>query len=183
VLDEWVGLDENDEGSCRRSLYRNLFNPLNIDKENITCFDAKSPDLLNECQRVDHIINEWGGIDLIVLGIGMNGHLGFNEPGCNPDLCSLVIDLDEITKVVGEKYFPDKVVPHKGISLGMAQIMASRKVIVMANGEKKADIVQKVVESEISIQIPASLIRNHFNSCLFIDEKASRKLFANNPST
>lgn len=178
-LDEWVGLDIDDEGSCQHFIYNNLFNRLKIKNSNIIFFDAKSPDLLSECKRVDRIIGELGGIDLIVLGIGMNGHLGFNEPYCNPHLSSLVIDLDEITKDVGKKYFPNNLVPQKGISLGLGQIMASRKVIMMANGEKKADIVQEIVENEISIQIPASLIRNHNNSFLFIDEAASKKLSIN----
>ena len=178
-LDEWVGLDINDEGSCQNFIYNNLFNPLKINQNNITFFDAKKSDLLNECKRIDHVISELGGIDLIILGIGMNGHVGFNEPGCDPDLLSLVVDLDEISLLVGKKYFSHQIVPKKGISLGLKQIMATRKVILMANGEKKADIIQKVVETDISIQIPASLIRKHNHSFLFIDKAASRKITSN----
>jgi len=175
-LDEWLGMDENDEGSCKYFIYREFFNPLGLSPAQIHFFDAKAINPEAECARIDEVIFKLGGIDLMVLGIGMNGHLGLNEPGISPDLYSHVMDLDAVTKVVGQKYFASETNLTRGISLGLKHIMASKRVVLMANGTRKADIVQLVVEGEITNQVPASLIRKHPNACLYLDAEASDKI-------
>ncbi len=175
-LDEWLGMDENDEGSCKYFIYREFFNPLGLSPTQIHFFDAKAINPEAECKRIDEVIFCLGGIDLMVLGIGMNGHLGLNEPGISPDLYSHVMELDEVTKVVGQKYFASETQLTRGISLGLKHIMASKRVVLLANGTRKSDIIQQVVEGAISNQVPASLIRNHSNACLFLDKESASKI-------
>lgn len=175
-LDEWLGMDENDEGSCKYFIFRELYQSLGLSENQIHFFDAKAADPVQECKRIDKVILGLGGIDLMVLGIGMNGHLGLNEPGISPDLYSHVMELDAVTKVVGQKYFASETPLTRGISLGLMHIMASKRVVLMANGERKADIIQQVVEGEISNQIPASLIRNHLNASLYLDNDSASEI-------
>jgi len=175
-LDEWVGMGQYDEGSCQEFIYNRLFIPLRLRPDQIHFFDAESPHLEDECRRLDDIVKGLGGIDIMVLGIGMNGHLGLNEPGVNPNLYSHVVDVDGITKVVGQKYFSKQTTLHQGITLGIKHIMESRRIIVIANGTRKADIVQKALEGEITNQVPCSLARNHVNAAIYLDKEAAQKL-------
>src|SRR5690349_6462004 len=99
-LDEWIGIPPDNEGSCAFFLRRNLFEPLGISSSRIHLFNALSPDPLSECKRMDNSVKEKGGIDLALVGVGMNGHIGFNEPGVREDLYSHVVDLDETTRSV-----------------------------------------------------------------------------------
>lgn len=178
-LDEWGGMDIHDEGSCQHFIYKELFNPLGIRPDQITYFDAKSNDPEADCKRVDKEVDVLGGIDLIVLGIGMNGHLGFNEPGVSEDCYSLIVDLDQITKEVGQKYFPKEMQLTKGISLGLKRIMNTGQVILIANGKKKASIVRQTVEGTISNQIPSTIVRRHKDVCLYIDKEAASEINVN----
>lgn len=178
-LDEWVGMDENDEGSCKYTLYRKLFIPCGIEKEKIHFFDAKAADLRLECERIDSIISALGGIDLMILGIGMNGHLGLNEPGTDAKLLSHVVSLDMVTRHVGQKYFHDPVRLESGITLGLGHIMQSRRVIAMVSGNHKSTIVKEVAEGEISNRVPASLLRNHPNASLCLDREAAMQILKN----
>lgn len=179
-LDEWVGMDENDEGSCKYTLYRKLFIPCGIEKEKIYFFDAKAADLNLECERMDSIISALGGIDLMILGIGMNGHLGLNEPGIDENFLSHVVSLDLVTRNVGQKYFNLPVKLEQGITLGMGHIMQARRVIAMVSGNHKSSIVKTVAEGEISNHVPASLLRNHLNATLYSDREAAMLILKNN---
>ncbi|MFS0862163.1 glucosamine-6-phosphate deaminase [Fredinandcohnia sp. 179-A 10B2 NHS] len=175
-LDEWVGLGKNIKGSCHHTLYNKVFKPLSIAEEKICYFNGLASNLENECHRVDDFIFKNGPIDLMLLGIGMNGHIGFNEPGVNPALYSHVIELDQVTKQVSGKYFDEKIDAPLGITLGMKHIMEANKAILIANGEKKADIVKAGLEGEITTDIPASWLQNHRNISLFLDKGAASKL-------
>jgi glucosamine-6-phosphate isomerase len=175
-LDEWVGMDQYDQGSCQEYIYNWFFNPLELRPDQIHFFDAKSLHLEEECRRIDDIVKRLGGIDIMVLGIGMNGHLGLNEPGVNASLYSHVVEVDGITKVVGQKYFPKQTALHQGITLGIKHIMESRRVIIIANGTRKADIIQKALEGEITNLVPCSLARNHVNAAVYLDREAAQKL-------
>lgn len=175
-LDEWVGMDRHDDGSCQETMYNTLFTPLNIKESNIYFFDAKSVDLEDECRRIDEVISSKGGIDLMLLGIGVNGHLGFNEPGVPFDLSAHVIELDDTTKVVGQKYFKEETTLSKGITLGIKQVLQSDTVILMANGENKATAVKAMVEGEVTNQMPASALQKHENCYVMLDEEAAAQL-------
>jgi 6-phosphogluconolactonase/glucosamine-6-phosphate isomerase/deaminase len=142
-------------------------------------FNALSDDLEDECRKMDAIIHEKGGIDLMVVGIGLNGHIGFNEPGVSNDLYSHVIELDDKTQSVGQKYFKEAVALKQGITLGLNHLMESETVILIANGFKKADIIQMTIQNKISNKIPATIIREHPNSFLMIDREAAAKISDN----
>lgn len=172
-LDEWVGISPDNEGSCHYFLYTHLFKPLGIETSRIHLFNGLSEDIGNECKKMDAIIRKKGGIDLIVVGVGMNGHVGFNEPGVPPNLYSHVVDLDATTQSVGQKYFKQSTELLHGITLGLQHFLESRKAIMMASGRKKAEVMRNALEGPVSHDMPASIIRNHNQGMVFLDEEAA----------
>jgi glucosamine-6-phosphate isomerase len=172
-LDEWVGVPPDNEGSCHYFLYNTIFNPLNLHSKQIHVFDALAEDLQNECKKMDDIISAKGGIDLMLVGIGMNGHIGFNEPGIPFTNYCHVVDLDETTVTVGQKYFSTNIVLSKGITIGLQHLMDAHKVILMANGNKKAAIVKRTIEEDVSEQLPATIMKTHKNGIVMLDEDAA----------
>lgn len=175
-LDEWVGVPPTNPGSCHYYLTRNVFQPLGIGAAHIHLFNALSKNLQSECQSMDEAIRDLGGIDLMLVGIGMNGHVGFNEPGISPDLYSHVINLDEVTQTVGQKYFNETMVLKQGITLGLKHFLESTVALLVANGEKKAGIIKRTLEENISKNLPATFIRTHANGKIFIDNDIASKL-------
>jgi glucosamine-6-phosphate isomerase len=175
-LDEWVGLNGTDEGSCRYHLNHELFRPLKIDNNRICFFDGRAKDLQTECESVERFISQHGGIDIAILGIGMNGHVGMNEPGTSPELRSYVIDLDIITQKVGQKYFKEQQQLTKGVTLGLATLIEARHIVVLVSGSHKAGIVKKIIENEISEQLPATFLRNHPQLKIYLDKEAAQNL-------
>lgn len=175
-LDEWLGMNGQDEGSCRYHLNNDLLKPLRIHEKNVSFFDGKAKDIQNEIQKTGSFINEHGGIDVAIVGLGMNGHVGMNEPGTDPSLHSHVSEIDTITQQVGQKYFKQNKEITRGITLGIADILEARQVVLLVSGIKKAAIVQKVLEGEISEEFPASLLRRHKNFSVYLDEEAASLL-------
>lgn len=175
-LDEWVGIPPSNNGSCYYFLNEAVFKTLGVQKEKIHFFNSMSNNLPAECERVNSNVSERGGIDLILVGVGMNGHIGFNEPGISPELLAHVVELEASTKEVGQKYFSSTTALSKGISLGMAQVMQARKVLLLATGSKKADIIKKALQEKITNAVPASLIRNHPNAFVLLDKAAASLL-------
>jgi glucosamine-6-phosphate isomerase len=172
-LDEWVGVSPENEGSCHYFLYNNLFTPLRISATQIHLFNALTDDLAAACKKMDTTVLQAGGIDLILVGIGMNGHIGFNEPGVSFDLYSHVIDLDENTQQVGQKYFREAVPLRKGITLGLQHFLEADTAILIANGIKKSGVIQKAVNGPLTNELPASIIQKHRNSLVMVDEEAA----------
>ncbi len=172
-LDEWVGIAPENDGSCHYFFQHELIEPLHFSPDQVHLFDAMSPDLQAECRKMDNIIFEKGGIDLMIVGIGMNGHIGFNEPGVSFDNYSHVIDLDNTTVSVGQKYFKTAVSLQKGITLGLKHLLESKKVLLIANGEKKSGVIKKTVEGEITSSFPASIMQKHSNGFVMVDEEAA----------
>ncbi len=172
-LDEWLGMNENDEGSCRYHLSHDLLKPLCIDEKNVSFFDGRAKDIQSEIQKTDNFIKKHGGIDIAIVGLGMNGHIGMNEPGTDPSLHSHVSEIDAITQQVGQKYFKQTKVITYGITLGISNIMEARHVILIVSGSKKAAIVQQILEENISEQLPASLLRRHKSFSVYLDEEAA----------
>lgn len=175
-LDEWIGMDENDEGSCKHYLSSNFFNPLKISQEKMIFFDglAENPD--EECKRIDKYIQENGPIDLMLVGLGMNGHIGLNEPGADFHSYAHIAELDPVTVKVAQKYFTKTTELSGGITLGLQHFSEAKTAILIVSGEKKADIVLKVLMEEISNQIPGTIIRSHENAFVFLDEEAASNL-------
>ncbi len=175
-LDEWVGMNEKDEGSCKFHLDNQLFRPLQVMEEDVCFFNGREKNLDLECERVEQYIQTRGGIDLAIVGLGMNGHVGMNEPNTVPSLGTHIAAIDPETQKVGQKYFTEKKALTLGLTLGIANILASKYIYLLVNGSKKAGIVKKVIEGEISAGIPASLLRHHEGLSIYLDSAAAQLL-------
>ncbi|HYJ38188.1 MAG TPA: glucosamine-6-phosphate deaminase, partial [Chitinophagaceae bacterium] len=162
-LDEWVGIPPENKGSCHYFFKQLLLGPMRFSKDQVHLFDALSTHLQKECREMDEFILSRGGIDLMLVGIGMNGHIGFNEPGSSFDNYSHVADLDETTVRVGQKYFSGPMELEKGITIGLKHLMESRKLILMANGINKAGVISKATEGTVNATFPASVVQLHAN--------------------
>jgi len=177
MLDEWVGLNVADEGSCAYFLKTNLFGALQHPFADVFQFDGKTGDVGAMLRAHDAFITRNGGLTVSVLGIGMNGHLGFNEDGVDFSMRSHMTLLSDTTKRVMGKYFGGRDLPlTHGVTQGVAQIMEAKHVFVIANGEKKADIVARAINGPVDNAVPASVIQNHPNGCFVLDEGAAAKL-------
>lgn len=174
-LDEWVGLGRKDKGSCRQVMFEDFYDAAGIDHGRILAFDGLDGDLEGQCRAVDARIAAHGGIGLTVLGIGMNGHVGFNEPGADPHSAAHTVALDEITQRVGAKYFANGQVPRRGVTVGLGQLRGARHILLVANGEHKAPIVARALRGQESPEVPASLLRGG-NLTVWLDEAAAAKL-------
>lgn len=175
-LDEWIGIPPENEGSCAYFLQQHLFNAIGIRPEQIHLFNALSPDPDAECRKMESIIAARGGIDLMLVGVGMNGHIGFNEPGVSAEAGAHVVTLDETTRRVGQKYFRQTTVLQQGITLGLRNFLDSRQAILMASGAGKADIIKRTLEDPVSNLTPASFIREHPNAVVVLDAAAAARL-------
>ena len=174
-LDEWVGMNGSDEGSCRYHLDQRLFGPLQVREDRICFFDGRSPDLEEECGRIEKFIEEHDGIDATILGLGINGHIGMNEPGTPAQVRSHVNELHDTTKQVGQKYFKNEQTLTQGLTLGIATLMESKHIMLLISGRHKAAVTQRIFEEEISEQLPASLLRKHPSFSVYL-EPASAQL-------
>jgi len=175
-LDEWVGIPPDNEGSCQYFLRHELLNRINISGSQVHLFNALSDDLAHECWIMDELIKVKNGLDLMVVGVGMNGHIGFNEPGVSFDLYSHVIDLDDTTQSVGQKYFKTKTSLQKGITLGLRHLTESGKAILIANGSKKSNVIKAIVDGPVDSGMPASVMKEHNNGWVVIDKEAANSL-------
>jgi glucosamine-6-phosphate isomerase len=173
-LDEWVGMDENDEGSCKYGIYEYLLKPLSIPQERIKYFDAKAVDLDSECQKINEFIASHGGLDVMLVGVGMNGHIALNEPNTSFETYAHVSDLEEITISVGQKYFKKPTVLTKGITLGLKHLQEAKLPILIANGAKKAPVIKKALTEEITEKFPASIIQKIPHSLVMLDYEANK---------
>lgn len=172
-LDEWAGLGPGTSGSCHYDFATRIFEPLSIPSSQYHLFNGLAGDLQQECRLMDTVIQEKGGIDLMVVGIGMNGHIGFNEPGSAFNLLSHVAELDTTTTTVGQKYFTNRMALKQGITLGFAHLLAARKVLLIANGDAKAGVIKKAVEESPSPSFPASVMQLHSNGAILVDSAAA----------
>jgi len=175
-LDEWVGIPPSNEGSCHFFLNNLVLKHLNFSTANIHLFDGMSDDPIQECRKMDQFLHEKGGVDLMIIGVGMNGHIGFNEPGTYSNSYSHLVDLDNTTTSVGQKYFKQPTSLRQGITLGLKHLLETTKVLMLASGFKKAPVIKKALEENISDQMPASIIRTHPNSEVMLDEEAASML-------
>jgi glucosamine-6-phosphate isomerase len=175
-LDEWANIGAMKSENCFSFMKKYLFDNIDYSEDNLCFFNGESSDLKSECVKTDDFIRKSGPIDMMLLGAGMNGHLGLNEPGTSFDLYSHIVELDDTTKVVGQKYFSGKVILSKGVSLGMKYVMESKMVILQMNGSRKAGVARKLIDSPVSPSFPASALKAHSNSYLLLDKEAASKL-------
>lgn len=175
-LDEWVGLSNEDEGSCGLFNQQNLLSRLQHPFAGTHIINGAAEDIESERVALNDYISQYGPLDVSVLGIGMNGHLGFNENGVDFDLDAHIIPLSETALKVMTKYFGEKFHPTHGISQGIRQIMAAKTVILIANGAHKAEILKKAVHGPVTNEVPASVLQNHPNCYVVADEAAAALL-------
>lgn len=172
-LDEWIGMGPEDEGSGRQLLDRDFLHPVGFRPEQVLFFNARAGDLQAECGRINQALEELGGLDLIVLGIGMNGHLGLNEPGTSFDTYAHVAELDPITIEVGQKYFQGPTSLSGGITLGLRHMMEARRLVLMASGEAKAPVIARALKGEVTEAFPATLVQEHADAWVLVDADAA----------
>ena len=161
-LDEYVGLTGESDQSYRYFMNDNLFNHVNIDKAKTFVPDGCAKDYDKECEEYDNRVKELGGIDLQLLGIGLDGHIGFNEPDDAFIGPTHVVDLDESTIKANARFFESEAdVPRKAVTMGMMSIMQAKKVVLIANGAAKKEIVEKAFFGPITPSVPASILQLH----------------------
>ena len=176
-LDEYVGLSPDHDQSYRYFMQKNLFDHVNIDPANTNVPDGLAADPDEACRRYNQIIRDLGGIDIQVLGMGHNGHIGFNEPDDAFELETHVVDLQESTIEANARFFASKdEVPRRAITMGIKNIMQARQILVLVSGEGKADIVKAAFTGPVTPRVPASILQLHHNVALVGDKAALSKL-------
>lgn len=172
-LDEYIGLSADDKNSYNYYMFDKFFNHVDILKENVNLPNGTATDLKQACLDYDQKIKDAGGIDIQVLGIGVNGHIGFNEPGTPFTMRTHVVDLTESTRQANSIYFPSlDEVPTQAFTMGIGTIMESKEIILLAYGESKANAIAKMLKGEVTEDLPASILKNHPNVTVIADEKA-----------
>jgi glucosamine-6-phosphate isomerase len=174
-LDEWLGIDPSDPGSCISMLRKDFFSKVKLREEQIETFDVNA-DPIGECARMNDLIAANGGLDVMLVGIGLNGHIGMNEPGTSFRSYAHVSALAEETKTSGQKYFSKPTTLSKGITLGLRHFAECRLPILMANGSKKAAIISQVINSKPTEQVPATIVHNIPQALVMIDAEAAAEL-------
>jgi glucosamine-6-phosphate deaminase len=175
-LDEYLGLAPDHEASYHVYMKEHFYGLINADPARVFVPDGTASDPEAECERYEAAIREAGGIDACVLGIGRNGHVGFNEPGAPFDSRTRVVELSESTRKVNASDFEADRAPERAITAGMATIFDSKSVLLLASGTNKAGAVAAAVEDDVSESMPASMLRSHPNAVVFLDEAAASDL-------
>lgn len=161
-LDEYVGLDAGDEQSYRCFMDRHLFSHINIDPQNTHVPNGKAPDMEAECNRYEALIEQLGGIDLQLLGIGHNGHIGFNEPGQIFEKRTHIVALGESTRKANSRFFASLAeVPTHAVTMGIQSIMKAKRILLIASGTDKKEIVEQALYGPITPAVPASILQLH----------------------
>lgn len=177
-LDEFVGLAGHEPGSYRAFMQERLFRHVNIRPEHIGFLDGTARDVPAECERYDRAIAAAGGIDLLVLGIGANGHIGFNEPAEALVARTHLVTLDAPTRAANALWFGGDVarVPRQALTMGMATILAARAIVLMATGETKADAVRAMLYGGVTTAVPASFLQLHPRVSVMLDQSLADQL-------
>ncbi len=175
-LDEWVGLPGTLPGTCLHFINQHVLSPMHVGSDRFFFFDGCATDLDVQCQQADAYLDKYGPIDLVLLGVGMNAHLAFNEPGSSPQGRSHHLSLCDTSKTVGAKYFETAQPLTGGITLGLGDLFAAQTVIVQLIGAHKAPVAKTVLEGPIHADVPASLARNLPGAVYLLDEAAAAEL-------
>ena len=176
-LDEYKGISRENDQSYYYFMHQNLFDHVNIPVENTHLPNGMEPDPQKECKRYTELIQSLGGVDLQLLGIGHNGHIGFNEPADAFDKLVHCVNLTQSTIEANKRFFASaKEVPRQAYTMGIQTIMRSKKILIIANGEGKADIVRDAFFGPITPMVPASVLQLHNDVTLVADEAALSKI-------
>ncbi len=176
-LDEYVGLTPSHPRSFASAMKNELFSHIDILPENINALDGSKEDMIQECQRYESLIDA-NPIDIQILGIGMDGHIAYNEPGSPLDGACHVVDLHQESIESSLDYGFDHIedVPTQGVTQGIGTIMKAKQLIMMAKGEKKGDLVKRMIYGEVTPDFPSSIIQRHPNVIVCLDRSAASQL-------
>lgn len=176
-LDEYVGLPEDHPESYHAYMQHHLFSHIDVAKERIFIPNGNAPDLEQECARYNHLLEEVKQIDLQLLGIGHNGHIGFNEPDHALASGTHIVELKEETRQANARFF-DSIdqVPTHALTMGVGAILKARMILLVVRGADKAEIVQKALTGPITTDCPASLLQTHPHVVVLLDQEAGRLL-------
>jgi glucosamine-6-phosphate deaminase len=177
-LDEFVGLGADSPGSYHRFMHEHLFRQVGVPAGNVGFLDGRATDLEGECERYETAIQRAGGIDLMILGIGANGHIGFNEPCDVLPARTHRVTLEEPSRAGNALWFGGDVtaVPRQALSMGMATILNAREVVLMATGEGKSEAVREMIKGGITTRLPASFLQVHPHVTVMLDDDAASLL-------
>ena len=175
-LDEYCDLPKNDRNSYYSFMQENLFSKIDIDPANIHIEDGNAPDFIAEAEAYDQKIAAAGFIDLQLLGIGTNGHIGFNEPADAFTDGTFRIRLSESTIKANSRYFTDSAMPEYALTMGVGTIMRAKKILLIATGAAKAEAIYNTVKGPVTPRCPASILQNHPDTVLMLDEAAAALL-------
>ncbi|HZJ57503.1 MAG TPA: glucosamine-6-phosphate deaminase [Clostridia bacterium] len=176
-LDEYKGLSRDHPQSYYHYMYENLFSKINIRDENVNILNGEKADSYRECAEYEKRIKASGGIDLQVLGIGHNGHIGFNEPGTPFDSITDLIDLTDRTIEANSRFFDSPhQVPRQALSMGIKTIMQARNIILLITGSAKARIAAKALRGSITPDVPASVLQLHPFVTVILDKESAAYL-------
>ncbi|HUQ87923.1 MAG TPA: glucosamine-6-phosphate deaminase [Vicinamibacterales bacterium] len=177
-LDEFAGLEPSNPNSYRAFMQAELFDHVSIDPANVGFLNGAAPDLRAECRRYEEAIEDAGGIDLQILGIGSNGHIGFNEPAEGLCAHTHVADLEQASREANAQWFDGDwtKVPERALSMGMATILNARQIVLIATGSEKADAVYRMIEELITTRLPASILQVHPRVTVMVDRDAGARL-------
>ena len=172
-LDEYVGFSSENPNSYHAFMYDNLFGKVDIPTTNVHLPSGTALDLVEECKGYEERIEESGGIDVQLLGMGSNGHIGFNEPGTSFQATTQIVELAQSTREANARFFDDiKEVPYEAITMGIATIMKSKEILLLVSGESKNDAMKKLMEGEVDESFPASVLNKHSHVTIIADKEA-----------
>ena len=176
-LDEYKGLPRTNDQSYYYFMHQHLFDRVNIDPERTNVPNGMEPDAEKECGRYEELIRSLGGVDLQLLGLGHNGHIGFNEPGEAFEKETHCVDLTESTIEANKRFFASADdVPKQAYTMGIKTIMQAKKILIVVNGENKADIVERAFFDPVTPEVPASILQLHNDVTLVGDKAALAKI-------
>ena len=176
-LDEYKGLPRTNDQSYYYFMHQHLFDRVNIDPERTNVPNGMEPDAEKECGRYEELIRSLGGVDLQLLGLGHNGHIGFNEPGEAFEKETHCVDLTESTIEANKRFCASADdVPKQAYTMGIKTIMQAKKILIVVNGENKADIVERAFFGPVTPEVPASILQLHNDVTLVGDEAALAKI-------
>jgi len=177
-LDEFLGLAPDDPRSYRAFMQRHLFDHINISPRHIRFLEGTARDVDRECERYERAVERAGGIDLQILGLGLNGHIGFNEPARALMARTHRTRLKTATRRANARFFDNRLsaVPKEGLSMGMATILHSKRIVLMATGATKARCVQRVIEGPVTPRLPGSFLQLHRCVEIWLDRPAAAAL-------
>ncbi len=175
-LDEYCDLPKDDKNSYYTFMHEQLFNHVDVKEENVNFLDGNAEDWENESKRYSDAIAAAGGIDIQLLGIGTNGHIGFNEPADAFTDESFKVTLTQSTINSNQKYFGDVPMPRYALTMGIGSIMKAKKILLIATGESKAKAIEGMIKGGVTPQLPASILNEHADAVIMLDKAAASLL-------